>query len=241
MRLKVFRFDPDRDTAPREQEYRIDPAQAGPMLLDALLYVRERLDASLALRRSCREGVCGSDGMNVNGANVLACITPLAELGDPVVIRPLPGLPVIRDLVVDMDRLWHNYRAVHPWLVAGDMEADREQLQSPAQRSQLQNTDECIQCGCCSTACPSFWWRPQTFSGPSALMAAARIVFDSRDSRTADRLAGLAQGHRMAGCHGTMNCAAVCPKGLNPAAAIGTMKRKWLFAGHSAGKRRGKT
>lgn len=228
MKLRIFRFDPDRNDEPVEQEYEIDPALAGPMLLDALLYVREHLDASLALRRSCREGVCGSDGMNVNGVNVLACITPLAELSEPVMIRPLPGLPLIRDLVVDMEPLLRNYRAVHPWLEADVAPAERERLQTPAQRTALQAADECIQCGCCSSACPSFWWRPDEFAGPAALLAAWRFVADSRDVQTGPRLAGLAPGRRLFGCHGVMNCAAVCPKGLNPAAAIGTMKR-WLL------------
>lgn len=228
MKLRIFRFDPDRNDGPAEQEYEIDPALAGPMLLDALLYVREHQDASLALRRSCREGVCGSDGMNVNGVNVLACITPLAGLSEPVMIRPLPGLPLIRDLVVDMEPLLRNYRAVHPWLEADAAPAEGERLQTPVQRAALQAADECIQCGCCSSACPSFWWRPDEFAGPAALLAAWRFVADSRDVQSGSRLAELASGRRLFGCHGVMNCAAVCPKGLNPAAAIGTMKR-WLL------------
>ena len=227
MNIIIYRYDPERDTKPYSQSYDLNPAIAGPMLLDALLFIKNHLDSSLTLRRSCREGVCGSDGMNINGRNGLACITPLIELAQPITVRPLPGLPVIRDLVVDMTPLNRQYRSVQPWLI-NDQAATQERLQSPVQHAALDGSDECIQCGCCSTACPSFWWNPDKFVGPAGLLAAYRFIADSRDTEKAARLADLQDSYRLFRCHGIMNCVDVCPKGLNPTAAIGKMKM-WML------------
>lgn len=227
MRMNVYRYNPEISAKPYSQDYDFDEAVTGPMLLDALLYIKANLDATLALRRSCREGVCGSDGMNINGSNGLACITPLAALTQPIMVRPLPGLPVIRDLVVDMTPLNRQYRSVQPWLINGEP-AVRERLQSPAQHAELDNADECIQCGCCSSACPSFWWNPDKFVGPAGLLTAYRFIADNRDEARAVRLAEFQDAYRLYRCHGIMNCAAVCPKGLNPAAAIVKMKNLML-------------
>ncbi len=227
MRMNVYRYNPEISAKPYSQDYDLDETETGPMLLDALLYIKANLDATLVLRRSCREGVCGSDGMNINGSNGLACITPLADLAQPIVVRPLPGLPVIRDLVVDMTPLNRQYRSVQPWLINSEP-AVRERLQSPAQRAEFDNADECIQCGCCSSACPSFWWNPDKFVGPAGLLTAYRFIADTRDEARAVRLAEFQDAYRLYRCHGIMNCAAVCPKRLNPAAAIVKMKNLML-------------
>lgn len=224
MRFLVYRFNPECDTKPRMQAYELDIEPAGNMLLDALLRIKDEQDGTLTLRRSCREGVCGSDGMNINGSNGLACITPLAGLRQPVEVRPLPGLPVIRDLVVDMTPFNRQYRSVEPWLNSTDPAPEIERLQSPAQRAQLDGLYECIQCGCCSAACPSFWWNPDKFVGPAGLLAAYRFIADSRDQALAARLDNLQDPYRLFRCHNIMNCVAVCPKGLNPTAAIGKIK-----------------
>ena len=193
------------------------------MLLDALLLLKSQ-DETLSFRRSCGEGVCGSDGMNVNGLNMLACITPLYSLKPPIVINPDAGLPVIRDLVVDMEQFYRQYRAVKPYLINRDPEPEVERLQSPADRDRLDGLYECILCGCCSTACPSFWWNPDKFLGPAALLQSWRFLADSRDQATDERLANLDGPFRLFRCHTIMNCVEVCPKGLNPTRAIGRIK-----------------
>ena len=197
------------------------------MLLDALLLLKSQ-DETLSFRRSCGEGVCGSDGMNVNGSNMLACITPLFTLKTPVVINPLPGLPVIRDLVIDMEQFYHQYRAVKPYLINKDPEPEVERMQSPAEREQLDGLYECILCGCCSTACPSYWWNPDKFLGPAALLQSWRFLADSRDQATDERLASLDGPFKLFRCHTIMNCVAACPKGLNPTRAIGRIKELML-------------
>jgi len=197
------------------------------MLLDALLLLKSQ-DETLSFRRSCGEGVCGSDGMNVNGSNMLACITPLFTLKTPVVINPLPGLPVIRDLVIDMEQFYHQYRAVKPYLINKDPEPEVERMQSPAEREKLDGLYECILCGCCSTACPSYWWNPDKFLGPAALLQSWRFLADSRDQATDERLASLDGPFRLFRCHTIMNCVAACPKGLNPTRAIGRIKELML-------------
>jgi succinate dehydrogenase / fumarate reductase iron-sulfur subunit len=225
MKFSIYRYNPDTDEQPRMQvfELRDDALDSDMMLLDALLALKAQ-DETLSFRRSCGEGVCGSDGMNVNGTNRLACITPLFSLKSPVVINPMPGLPVIRDLIVDMEQFYKQYRAVKPYLINKDPEPEVEYLQSPADRDRLDGMYECILCGCCSTSCPSFWWNPDKFLGPAALLQSWRFLADSRDQATDERLAGLDGPFSLFRCHTIMNCVEVCPKGLNPTRAIGHIK-----------------
>jgi len=189
IRFSIYRYDPDRDEQPRMQDYQLDESrlQGRQMLLDALLQLKAD-DDTLSFRRSCREGVCGSDAMNINGSNGLACITPLAGLKQPVVLRPLPGMPVIRDLIVDMEPFYRQYRSIRPWLINDDPEPEIERLQTDEERQRLDGLYECILCGCCSTACPSFWWNPDKYLGPAALLQAYRFLADSRDRATTARL-----------------------------------------------------
>jgi succinate dehydrogenase / fumarate reductase iron-sulfur subunit len=198
------------------------------MLRDALLRLKSEQDESLTFRHSCGEGVCGSDALNINGRNGLACITPLSALREPVVVRPLPGRPVIRDLVVDLSQFYHHYRAVSPYLIVNEPEPEAEHLQSPAERERLDGLYECILCGCCSTACPSFWWNPDKFRGPAALLQAWRFLADSRDQATALRLEQLDGAYKLFRCRAIMNCTDVCPKGLNPTRAIGLIRQMML-------------
>ena len=225
MKFSIYRFDPEREQSPTMQTFDLDDNRLDKemMLLDALLLLKSQ-DETLSFRRSCGEGVCGSDGMNVNGRNRLACITPLFSLKTPIVINPMPGLPVIRDLVVDMEQFYKQYRAVKPYLVNKDPEPEIEHLQSPAERDRLDGLYECILCGCCSTACPSFWWNPDKFLGPAALLQSWRFLADSRDQATDERLANLDGPFKLFRCHTIMNCVEVCPKGLNPTQAIGRIK-----------------
>jgi succinate dehydrogenase / fumarate reductase iron-sulfur subunit len=206
------------------QAYELADNSGAVMLLDALLLLK-RQDDSLTFRSSCGEGVCGSDGMNINGRNGLACITPLKELSQPIALRPLPSLPVIRDLVVDMTQFYTQYRVVKPWLINRDPEPEIERLQSPEDRARLDGLYECILCACCTTACPSFWWNPDRFLGPAALLQAWRFLADSRDQATGERLDDLEDPYRLFRCHTIMNCVDVCPKGLNPTAAVGHIKQ----------------
>jgi len=225
MKFSIYRFNPEHDASPRMQAFALaeDQLDRDMMLLDALLLLKSQ-DETLSFRRSCGEGVCGSDGMNVNGRNRLACITPLYSLKPPIVINPMPGLPVIRDLIVDMEPFYHQYRAVKPYLINRDPEPEVERLQSPAERDQLDGLYECILCGCCSTACPSFWWNPDKFLGPAALLQSWRFLADSRDQATDDRLSHLDGPFKLFRCHTIMNCVEVCPKGLSPTRAIGRIK-----------------
>jgi len=224
MRFSIYRFNPETDAKPRMQAYELADDSGAVMLLDALLLLKEQ-DDTLTFRRSCREGVCGSDGMNVNGRNALACITPLDSLSQPVEIHPLPGLPVIRDLIVDLSQFYTQYRAVKPWLINNDPEPEIERLQAPEERDKLDGLYECILCACCTTSCPSFWWNPDRFLGPAALLQAWRFLADSRDQATGERLDGLEDPYKLFRCHGIMNCTDVCPKGLNPTRAIGHIKQ----------------
>ena len=223
MRLSIYRYDPDRDSAPRMQDYDVALEPSDRMLLDALLRLKEQ-DDSVSFRRSCREGVCGSDAMNINGKNGLACITRVADLPDHVTLRPLPGLPVIRDLIVDMTQFFKQYESVKPYLQNDTAPPERERLQSPQEREQLNGLYECILCACCSTACPSFWWNPDKFVGPAGLLQAYRFIADTRDLATAERLDNLEDPYRLFRCHSIMNCVDACPKGLNPTRAIGKIK-----------------
>ena len=225
MKFSIYRYHPEQDTPPRMQDMELEDAEIRPgmMLLDALLLLKAQ-DETLSFRRSCGEGVCGSDGMNINGHNGLACITPLASLRTPVALRPLPGMPVIRDLIVDLEPFYQQYRAVKPYLINHDPEPEVERRQSPGQRDQLDGLYECILCACCSTACPSFWWNPDKFLGPAALLQSWRFLADSRDQATDERLAGLDGPFKLFRCHTIMNCVEACPKGLNPTRAIGRIK-----------------
>lgn len=223
MKFKIYRYNPETDEQPYMRNYELDIVAGDMMLLDALLLIREQ-DDSLSLRKSCREGVCGSDAMNINGRNGLACITQLSSLKQPIELRPLPGLPVIRDLIVDMTQFFKQYHSIKPYLVNNDPPPETERLQSPAQRAELDGLYECILCACCTTACPSFWWNPDKFVGPAGLLQAYRFIVDSRDQATSERLDNLEDPYRLFRCHTIMNCVDVCPKGLNPTAAIGKIK-----------------
>ncbi|MEA3277514.1 MAG: succinate dehydrogenase iron-sulfur subunit [Pseudomonadota bacterium] len=226
MKLRVYRYNPDVHVKPRMEEFEIDTVP-GMMLREALLEIK-RLDETFVFRHSCGEGVCGSDGVNVNGRNRLACITPVAELKEPIEVRPFPGRPVIRDLVVDMSQFYEQYRNAKPYLVRDDPLPEAEILQSPQDRDKLDGLYECILCGCCSTSCPSFWWNPEKFLGPAALLQAWRFLADSRDQATDERLDDLEGPYKLFRCHSIMNCVDVCPKGLNPTRAIGHIKELML-------------
>ena len=222
--FSIYRFDPEKNDKSFMQSYQLAlPKQADMMLLNALVLLKEQ-DESLSFRRSCAEGVCGSDGMNINGQNGLACITPLSALKSPIVLRPLPGLPVIRDLIVDMTQFYKNNEKVQPYLINTDPEPAKERLQSPEDRAKLDGLYECILCACCSTACPSFWWNPESFIGPAGLLAALRFIEDSRDTAKRERLEALDDPYSVFKCHTIMNCVKVCPKKLNPTKAIGKIK-----------------
>ena len=221
--FKIYRYDPDRDAKPRMQTVTIELDGSERMLLDALVKLKEQ-DPTLSFRRSCREGVCGSDAMNINGKNGLACLTNLRTLKDPIVLKPLPGIPVVRDLIVDMTMFFKQYESDKPYLINHEQPPARERLQSPAQREELNGLYECILCASCSTACPSFWWNPDKFVGPAGLLQAYRFIADSRDQATAERLDDLDNTYRLFRCHTIMNCTDVCPKSLNPAKAIGKIK-----------------
>jgi len=223
MRFSIYRYDPDKDEKPYMQEYDIVLEPADKMLLDALIRIKV-VDDSLSLRRSCREGVCGSDGMNINGRNGLACITPISELKEPVELRPLPGLPVIRDLIVDMTQFFRQYHSIKPYLINNDPPPETERLQSPEERAELDGVYECVLCACCSTACPSFWWNPDKYVGPAGLLQAYRFLADSRDQATAERLDNLEDPYRLFRCHSIMSCVDTCPKELNPTKAINKIK-----------------
>jgi succinate dehydrogenase / fumarate reductase iron-sulfur subunit len=223
MRFRIYRYDPEKDTKPTMKEYDVALEPSDRMLLDALVRIKS-MDDSLSLRRSCREGVCGSDAMNINGKNGLACITRLADLKEPVELRPLPGLPVIRDLIVDMSQFFKQYHSIKPYLQNSSAAPEKERLQTPAEREELDGLYECILCACCSTSCPSFWWNPDKFVGPAGLLAAYRFIADTRDQVTNDRLDDLEDPYRLFRCHSIMNCVDVCPKGLNPTRAIGRIK-----------------
>ena len=223
MRFSVYRYNPDVDAKPYMQEYDVPLEPSDKMLLDALIRLKSH-DDTLAFRRSCREGVCGSDAMNINGRNGLACITTVAELGDHVTLRPIPGLPVIRDLIVDMTQFFRAYHSVKPYVINNDPAPETERLQSPEDRLELDGLYECILCACCSTSCPSFWWNPDKFLGPAALLQSYRFIADSRDQATNERLDDLEDPYKLFRCHSIMNCVDVCPKGLNPTRAIGKIK-----------------
>ncbi len=230
LQVSLYRYNPETDEAPYMQDFSVDTGGRDLMVLDVLELIKADHDGSVTYRRSCREGVCGSDGLNMNGKNGLACVTPLSESvkGDKLVIRPLPGLPVIRDLVVDMSLFYAQYEKVQPYLQNPTPAPAIERLQSPEERAQLDGLYECILCACCSTSCPSFWWNPDRFVGPAGLLQAYRFLADSRDTATEDRLAKLDDPFSVFRCHGIQNCVNVCPKGLNPTKAIGHIRTMLL-------------
>ena len=223
--VSVYRYNPETDEAPYMQDFPFDSEGKDLMVLDVLEKLKV-IDPSLVFRRSCREGVCGSDGVNISGKNGLACITPLSEAvrGDKLVIRPLPGLPVVRDLVIDMSQFYAQYEKIKPYMMNESAPPEKERLQSQEDRAKLDGLYECILCACCSTACPSFWWNPDKFIGPSGLLQAYRFLADTRDTATEERLTDLQDPFSVFRCHGIMNCVQVCPKGLNPTKAIGHIR-----------------
>jgi len=228
IRLSVYRFDAESGQAPHMQGFEVPVTGSHMKLLDALNHIKWHIDGTLTYRRSCGEGVCGSDGMNINGVNGLACITPVAGLKQPIMVRPLPGMEVIRDLVVDTTHFFEQYRTVRPWLQAETPVPEHERLQQPAERAQLDGLYECILCACCTTSCPSWWWNGDRFLGPAALLNADRWIKDSRDEHSGERLDQLEDAFRLYRCHQIMNCMEACPKGLNPTAAIDDIRRRLI-------------
>lgn len=219
MRFSIYRFNPETDSAPYMQRYDIALQPEDRMLLDALIRIKSQ-DDSLTFRKSCREGVCGSDAMNINGRNGLACVTRISELREPVELRPLPSFPVIRDLVVDMTRFFRQYHSIKPYVINDDPPPEKERLQSPADREKLDGLYECILCACCTGFCPSYWWNPDKFLGPAALLQAYRFLADSRDQAIEERLDPLNDPYKLFRCRSIMNCTEVCPRGLSPSRAI---------------------
>jgi len=224
VKFSIYRYDPDKDARPYMQDLEVELEPTDKMLLDALMRIKQVKDDSVAFRRSCREGVCGSDAMNINGRNGLACVTNLRDLEQPIVLKPLPGLPVIRDLIVDMTQFFKQYHSIRPYLINDTPPPEKERLQSPEEREELDGLYECILCACCSTACSSFWWNPDKFVGPAGLLQAYRFITDSRDQAASERLDDLEDPYRLFRCRSIMNCVDVCPKGLNPTRAIGKIK-----------------
>ncbi|AJC50292.1 succinate dehydrogenase iron-sulfur subunit [Coxiella endosymbiont of Amblyomma americanum] len=229
MTFEIMRFNPEIDKAPFLKEYSLNVSTIpGKMLLNALEEIRKK-NPDIGLRRSCGEGVCGSDGMNINGKNGLACITQLKTLPDRVVIRPLPGFPIIRDLIVDMRSFYDQYEKIKPYLLNDQEIPKKERLQSPANRAKLDGLYECILCACCSSSCPSFWWNPNRFIGPAGLLWSYRFIADSRDTKKQERLDSIKDSDSIFRCRTIMNCAVVCPKNLNPTKAIRKIRMEMLY------------
>ncbi|PPR22726.1 MAG: Succinate dehydrogenase iron-sulfur subunit [Alphaproteobacteria bacterium MarineAlpha10_Bin2] len=225
-RFKVYRYDPDSGDNPRTDTFEVDTEKCGPMVLDALIQMKGDTDATLTFRRSCREGICGSCAMNIDGTNTLACTKPIDEVKGEVRIYPLPHLPVIKDLVPDMTTFYAQYTSIEPWMKTDSPPpSNRERLQSPEDRAKLDGLYECIMCACCSTSCPSYWWNGERYLGPAILLQAYRWLIDSRDEATGERLDDLEDPFRLYRCHTIMNCTRTCPKNLNPAQAIGEIKK----------------
>ncbi|MEL0067307.1 MAG: succinate dehydrogenase iron-sulfur subunit [Gammaproteobacteria bacterium] len=228
MRFSIYRYNPETDKEPSMKDYELEiPEGSDMMLLEALILLKDK-DSSLTFRRSCREGVCGSDGMNINGKNGLACITPVSSLKQPIVVRPLPGLPVIRYFVGDWAIFYQQYQKFKPYLITSDNPPEKARLQTPEERAELDGLYECILCACCSTSCPSYWWNPDKFIGPSGLLQSWRFVADSRDTAKEERLKDLEDAYSVFRCRGIMNCVDACPKGLNPTQAIGKLRTELI-------------
>jgi len=233
MQVSVYRYNPDVDEVPQMRDMTVELPEGKDLMVLDVMEMLKKQDPTLSYRRSCREGVCGSDGVNMNGRNGLACITPVSEVAKNgrLVLRPLPGLPVVRDLVVDMSQFYRQYEKIKPYLINDQPAPAQERLQTPEERAELDGLYECILCACCSTACPSFWWNPDKFIGPAGLLQAYRFLADSRDTATAERLAELDDPFSVFRCRGIMNCVSVCPKGLNPTRAIGKIRTMLLQQG----------
>ena len=228
--FKVYRWNPDDGQNPRTDTYEVDLDKCGPMVLDALIKIKNEIDPTLTFRRSCREGICGSCAMNIDGTNTLACTRAIEDCKqDEVPVYPLPHMSVIKDLVPDLTHFYAQYASIRPWLrTQSAPPPDRERLQSPADRDKLDGLYECILCACCSTACPSYWWNGERYLGPAILLQAHRWIVDSRDEDTGARLDELEDPFKLYRCHTIMNCTRTCPKGLNPAKAIGSIKQLML-------------
>jgi succinate dehydrogenase / fumarate reductase iron-sulfur subunit len=223
--FKVYRYDPDKDSNPRLDTYTVDLESCGPMVLDALIKIKNEIDPTLTFRRSCREGVCGSCAMNIAGGNTLACTKAITDVSGPISVYPLPAMPVVKDLVPDLTNFFAQYSSIQPFLQTKTAQPETEWKQSPEERAKLDGLYECILCACCSTACPSYWWNSERYLGPAALLQSYRWLADSRDENTGERLDNLEDPFRLYRCHTIMNCASACPKGLNPARAIGEIKQ----------------
>ncbi len=224
-RFKIYRWDPEGEGNPRLDIFEIDRAGCGPMVLDALIKIKNEVDSSLTFRRSCREGICGSCAMNIDGVNTLACTKFIDEAKGEVAIYPLPHMPVVKDLVPDLSQIWAQYASIEPWLKAETPPPQHERPQSPEERERLDGLWECILCFCCTTACPSYWWNGERYLGPAVLLQAYRWIADSRDEAAGERLDQLEDPFRLYRCHTIMNCTRTCPKGLNPAKAIAEIKK----------------
>jgi succinate dehydrogenase / fumarate reductase iron-sulfur subunit len=224
-KFKVYRYDPDQDKNPQLDTYEVDMDSCGPMVLDALIKIKNEMDPTLTFRRSCREGVCGSCAMNVDGTNTLACTKDIAEIKGDVAIYPLPHMPVIKDLVPDLSIPYAQYTSIEPWVQADTPAPGSERLQSPEERAKLDGLWECVLCFCCSTSCPSYWWNGDRYLGPAILLQAYRWIVDSRDERTGERLDELEDPFKLYRCHTIMNCTNTCPKSLNPGLAIAETKK----------------
>ncbi len=222
--FQIYRWSPDDEKNPRTDTYHVNLSECGPMVLDALFKIKNEIDPTLTFRRSCREGICGSCSMNIDGVNTLACTKAIEEMSGDVRIYPLPHMSVVKDLVPDMTHFYAQHRSIEPWLKTETVTPEKEWAQSPEDRAQLDGLYECILCACCSTACPSYWWNEDRFLGPATLLQAYRWVIDSRDEATGERLDALEDPFRLYRCHTIMNCAKTCPKGLSPAKAIASLK-----------------
>lgn len=231
-RFRVYRYDPDSGGNPRMDTYEVDTDKCGPMVLDALLKIKNEIDPTLTLRRSCREGVCGSCAMNIDGTNTLACTHGISEVRGDVKVYPLPHMPVVKDLVPDLTHFFAQYASIKPWLQTATPPPDRERRQSKQERAKLDGLYECILCACCSTACPSYWWNPDRYLGPAILLQAYRWIVDSRDETTGERLDDLQDPFKLYRCHTIMNCTRTCPKGLNPGKAIAEIKKLMVERQH---------
>ncbi len=229
-RFIVYRYDPDGSENPRTDTYELNTDECGPMVLDAIIKIKDKIDSTLSFRRSCREGICGSCSMNINGTNTLACIRNIDDYKGDIRIYPLPHLPVVKDLVPDLSHFYEQYASIKPWMRRDTPTAlDSEYIQSKEDRSKMEGLEECILCACCSTSCPSYWWNSDRYLGPAALLQAYRWIVDSRDEATGERLDELEDPFKLYRCHTIMNCTKACPKGLNPAKAIAEIKKLLLL------------